>query len=77
MSNEIIQQITNRVLDLVIIEINKTEMKQTIQTRVIHPLMEMIFKQLYPYIYTLVIVVFLMFIMLIVMLTTLLMYLRK
>ena len=77
MTNDIVHQVTNRVMDLVIAEINKTEMKDTIRSRVIHPLMEMIFKQLYPYIYTFIIIIFLMFVMLVVMLTTLLIYLRR
>ena len=76
-TNTIIQQLLNKIIDLVTVEINKDDMKEIIRTKVVHPLLELIFKQLYPYILTLVLVVSLMFVMLIVMLVTLLMYLRK
>lgn len=76
-SHGIVHQLMNKIVDMLIVEINKNEMQDTIRTRVVHPLLEMIFKQLYPYIFTLVLVVSLMFVMLIVMLVTLLMYLRK
>lgn len=76
MPSEIIKQVTNKLLDMIANEINKDDMKETIRLRVVHPLLEMIFKQLYPYIFTLVIVIVLMFAMLIAMLIMILTYLR-
>lgn len=73
----IVTQITNKILDLLIIEINKNEMKDTIRMKIIHPLIEMIYNQLYPYIYTFIIIFFLMFVMMVVLLVTFLIYLRK
>lgn len=74
---DIVNQVTNKLLDMIVVEINKDDMKETIRLRVVHPLLEMIFKQLYPYIFTLVIVIVLMFAMLIVMLVMILTYLRR
>lgn len=75
--NVYVKQITNRIFDLVIDEINKDEMKEAIKIKIIHPLMVMIYKQLYPYIYTFLAVIFLMFIMLIFLIVSFIIYLRK
>jgi hypothetical protein len=53
-NGEIIKLITNRVLDLIMIEINKDDMQENIKKRIIHPLLYMLYCQLYPYIYTLI-----------------------
>jgi hypothetical protein len=75
--NDLIKHMTNRVFELIIQEMNKDDMKEAIKVKIIHPLLSMIYKQLYPYIYTLIIVIFLMFIMLIFLIVSFLIYLRK
>jgi len=76
-NGEIIKLITNRVLDLIMIEINKDEMKENIKKRIIHPLLYMLYCQLYPYIYTFIVIILLMFIILIVILIFFILYLKK
>lgn len=75
--NELVKLITNKVLDLIVVEINKDEMKDTIKNKVIHPMLYMIYCQIYPYIFTVVIIILLMFIILIILLVFFLLYLRK
>lgn len=75
--NDLVKTITNKVVDMIMAELNKDEMKQNIQDKIIHPLMYMIYKQLYPYIFTFIIVIFLMFIILICLLVFFIIYLRK
>ena len=77
MTNEIIKTITNRVLELVMVEIGKTDMQENIRSKIIHPLLFMIYKQLYPYIYGFLAVIFLMFIMLVVLVVFFIIYLKK
>ena len=43
---------------------SKDDMKETIKTKVIHPLLYMVYCQLYPYIYSILIVIILMFLIL-------------
>lgn len=74
---ELVKVITNKVLDLIVVEINKDEMKDTIKNKVIHPMLYMIYCQIYPYIFTVVIIILLMFIILIILLVFFLLYLRK
>lgn len=76
-SQNLIKNLTNRVLDLVVLEIGKAEMQDQIKTKVIHPLLFMIYQQLYPYIYVFIAVIFLMFIMLIILLVFFIVWLRK
>jgi hypothetical protein len=76
-TNDIIKNLTNKVLELVIVELNKNEMKQNIATKIIHPLLYMIYSQLYPYIYTIIIIILLMFLILVVLLVFFIIYLRK
>jgi len=75
--NGIIKLVTNRVLDLIMIEINKDDMRDNIKNKIIHPLLYMIYNQLYPYIYCFIIIIFLMFIILIVILVFFILYLKK
>ncbi len=76
-SSDIIKNLTNKVLELIVIEIGKDEMKNNIEKKIINPLMFMIYKQLYPYIYTIIIVIVLMFVMLICLLVFFIIYLKK
>jgi hypothetical protein len=76
-NNTLVWSLTNRLVEMIISEINKNEMQGKIQTKIINPVMYLIYKQLYPYIYTFVIVVVLMFLMLIVLLVSFFIYLRK
>ena len=75
--NNLIKTLTNRVLDLVMLEIGKSEMQDQIKTKVIHPLLFMIYQQMYPYIYVFIAVISLMFIMLIVLLIFFIVWLKK
>lgn len=75
--NEFVKAIANKCFDLVIIELDKPEMKQHIQDKIITPLMNMIYHQLYPYIYTFAIAFLLMFLMLIFILVAFIIYLKK
>lgn len=76
-NNNLIGALTNRILEMIIIEINKTDMQCKIQNSIINPLMYLIYKQLYPYLYAFIITIFLMFIMLIALLICFFIYLRK
>ena len=74
---ELITIITNKLLDLIILEISKNEMKETIKAKIIHPLLYILYCQLYPYIYGFVILMVLMFSMLAVLLIFFIIYLKK
>ena len=76
-TGDIIKLITNKVLDLVMIELNTDDMKANIKNKIIHPLLYMIYCQLYPYIYTFIIVFVLMFAILITILVFFILYLKK
>lgn len=76
-NGEIIKMLTNRVLDLIMIEINKDDMKENIKKKIVNPLMYMIYSQLCPYIYTFITVILLMFVILIVILVFFIFYLKK
>ena len=76
--NELVRIVTNKVLDLVILEINKNEMKELITTKIIHPLLNIIFSQLYPYIIVFIVSFVLILLMLIfVLILCLILYLKK
>lgn len=76
-NNDLIKILTNKVLDLVILEVTKPEMKEIIKDKVVNPLCYVIYLQLYPYLYSFIILIVLMFFMLILILIFFLMYLRK
>jgi len=76
-NNSLIGALTNRILEMVILEINKTDMQCKIQNSIINPLMYLIYKQLYPYLYAFIILIFLMFVMLMALLICFFIYLRK
>ncbi len=76
-NNNLVGALTNKILELIIMEINKTDMQCKIQNSIINPLMFLIYKQLYPYLYAFIILIFLMFIMLIALLVCFFIYLRK
>lgn len=73
----VIKIIINRLLDLIMIEINNAEMKDNIQKKIVYPLLYMIYCQLYPYIYTFIIIIILMFLILITILICFILYLKK
>lgn len=75
--NGLVGVLTNKLLEMVILEINKNDMQQKIQDKLIHPLMYLLYKQLYPYIYAFIIIIFLMFVMLITLLVTFFTYLKR
>lgn len=76
-SNTLVGAVTNKILEMIIIEITKTDMQCKIQNSIINPLMYLIYKQLYPYLYAFIILIFLMFVMLIALLVCFFIYLRK
>lgn len=75
--NNLVGVLTNKLLEMVIVEINKSDMQQKIQTKLVHPLMYLLYRQLYPYLYAFIIIIFLMFIMLITLLIAFFMYLKR
>lgn len=75
--NNLVGVLSNKLLEMIIIEINKSDMQHKIQTKLIHPLMYLLYKQLYPYIYAFIIIIFLMFVMLIALLVAFFMYLKR
>lgn len=75
--NNLVGVLTNKLLEMVIMELNKSDMQQKIQTNLIHPLMYLLYKQLYPYLYAFIIIIFLMFVMLITLLVAFFMYLKR
>ena len=76
--NDLVKIITNKVLDLVILEINKNEMKVVITNKIIHPLMNLIYSQLYPYIIALVVsFVLILLILVFVLIICIIMFLKK
>lgn len=75
--NNLVGVLTNKLLEMVIMEVNKNDMQQKIQTKLIHPLMYLLYKQLYPYLYAFIIIIFLMFVMLITLLVAFFMYLKR
>jgi hypothetical protein len=77
MRNELVSTITNKVLELVIVEISRDDMKETIKAKVIHPLLYMVYCQLYPYIFTILIIIILMFLILLTLLVVFIVYLKK
>lgn len=77
MSNDLVKALTNRVLELVMLEINKSSTQDHIKTKIVHPLLFMIYKQLYPYLYAFITIILLMFIMLVVLLVYFIIYLKK
>ena len=76
-NSEIIKMVANRILDMVMLEISKDEMKDNIKKKIVNPLMYIIYTQLCPYIYTFVTIILLMFVILIVILIFFIIYLKK
>lgn len=58
-NDTMLRKLTNRFLDMIVLEMNNEEMKDTIRSKLITPLLHMIFTEIYPYIYGLFITVFL------------------
>ncbi len=76
--NDIVKVIANKVLDLVILEINKEEMKDVIKNKVIHPLLNMVYLQLFPYLVAFGIsFILILFILILVLVICLILYLKK
>jgi hypothetical protein len=76
-SSNLVGALTNKILEMIILEVNKSDMQCKIQNSIINPLMYKLYKQLYPYLYAFIIIVFLMFTMLIALLICFFIYLRK
>jgi len=53
----IIKQITNKVLTLIADEINKSETQLLVKNKIIHPVINLIYAELYPYIIALIITI--------------------
>lgn len=72
-----VSTITNKLIGMIITEIQKPEMQNQIQSHIINPVIFIIYKQLYPYIYGFVVVVALMFIMLLALLICFILHMKK
>jgi hypothetical protein len=61
MSNceNVVKKLTNRVIDMIVIEMNNEEMRDTIKKKILNPLLGMIYVEVYPYVYGLGITIFL------------------
>lgn len=55
----VMREMTNRVLSMVAAEMDKPEMKETVRTKLLTPLLQMIYDEVAPYLYGLVITIFL------------------
>ena len=53
----IVKQITNKVLTLIADEINKSETPLLVKNKIIHPVINLIYAELYPYIIALIITI--------------------
>ena len=53
----IVKQITNKVLTLIADEINKSETQLLVKNKIIHPVINLIYAELYPYIIALIITI--------------------
>ena len=69
--------LTNKVLELVISEITTSDMQESIKSKIMNPLLFMIYCELAPYIYILTTIVLLMFIILVLLLVFFVIYLKK
>lgn len=76
-NNTLVGTLTNRLLELIILEINKSEMQVKIKTQVINPLMYMLYQQLYPYIYAFVIIICLILFMVITLVISFFLFLKR
>lgn len=69
--------LTNKLLEMIILEINRNEMQLKIKKQIINPLMHMLYQQLYPYIYAFVIIICLILFMVITLVICFFLFLRK
>ncbi len=56
-SNKTINAITNKIVTMIANEVNKTETQITIKRKIILPVINMIYAELYPYIVVLIITI--------------------
>jgi hypothetical protein len=75
--NTMVGSLTNKLVDMIIMEINKADMQVKIHKQIVNPVMCMIYQQLYPYIYAFVIVIVLIFFMMITLLVNFFIYLKR
>jgi hypothetical protein len=54
-----LKKVTHRFIDMIILEMNNDEMKNTIRTKLLNPLLSMIYVEVYPYVYGIFITMFL------------------
>jgi hypothetical protein len=76
-SCNMVSAITNKLIGMMVNEIKKPEMQIQIQTQIVNPVIFIIYKQLYPYIYGFVVVVALMFVMLLALLVCFIFHIKK
>jgi hypothetical protein len=75
---ETIQNLLNQLLTVVSKQIEKEEYKQQIQTKLVHPILELIYREVQPYLLLIFgAVIFLLLISLIMVVLQLFLYLRK
>jgi hypothetical protein len=51
-----IQKVTNKLLDMIVNEVNKEEMRVVIRKKILNPLLHMIYIEVAPYIYGFIII---------------------
>lgn len=61
--DNLISKVANHFIDIMADEMNKEEMKMIIHKKLLSPLLNMIYTEVYPYIYGLFITIFLIFIL--------------
>ena len=74
----LVKQITNKVLTLIADEINKSETQLLVKNKIIHPVINLIYAELYPYIIALIITILVILVLsILTFLCFVIFYLRK
>lgn len=76
--NNAVKVLTNKVLNMVVSEINKSDMQVMIKQKIILPLINMIYTELYPYIVALIVtIIIILFLSLLTFLFFMMFYFKK
>lgn len=55
--NSVVKQLTNKIVNMITIEINKKETQVLVKEKIIIPIINMIYREIYPYVLGLVTVI--------------------
>ena len=58
-ASDVLRTLTNRLLDTFISEMDKDELRDTIRTKLINPILRLLYTEMYPYIFALILTIFL------------------